>query len=209
MTFKQFLQERLDFGTEAEDLLKQGYLPLLPKLFKDLGYSEDNVTAFHMTNSNNIRNRKKSDQISCFTKPSLELTKLPSRPDIVEKVKGRMLIKGSSDIYTYLDFKGRRWIKLNIDQHKSPAGKQLQFMLRSFAKDGITFDYYRKLDEYMQKDGYKLLNKYLKEITFSYDELILDRVETIGYYTINGIEKNIPYKYLGDLTTREFLKLKP
>lgn len=209
MRFLELFNERLDFGSEVQDLLDQGMIPILPKMMNDLGYAEDDIEAYHMTNTNDIPDKiTRKSQLSTFTKPSLELTKLPSNPDIVLKVKGRMLLKGSSDIYTYLDVNGRRWIKLDYRrENMTKESKQLHFMIKSISKSNSGMEYYRKLVQYLDDGGYKLLNIHLKTVTFKYNELVLDRVQVLGYYSLNSSDKNIKYKYLGDLSTRDFMNL--
>jgi len=205
--FLKLFTERLDYGTEVEELLQKGMFPIIPSMMYDLGYSEDNVIAFHMTNEKDIpSNISKKAQLSCFRNPSLELTKLPSFPNIILKVKGRMLIKGSSDIYTFIDKNGRRWIKLDAS-NSTKDSKKLLAKMKLLSKSKSMFEYYKELLEYLNDGGYKLLNSHLKNITYNYDELVMDKIQILGYYTLNSNKKNIKLKYFGDLTTKEFLKL--
>jgi len=218
MTVRDLI-ERLDFGSKKFDLIKKAMIPVSPKLLRDLGYNFDEViTAFHCTNANDLKTLKhlpKNSQLSCFTKPSLKLTKLPSNPNVVVKVKGRAILQGASDLYSYLDDDGRRWIQL--------PSSSLKFMIESIAKKLIknykTYsnklyrEYIKDVENLLDKE-YREFNKILKRLDndLDYDELILDRIKVEGVYELNSekkdeIEKN-KFKYLGYLSARDFQNLK-
>jgi len=208
--FKEFLGERIDFGTETIELLSHGMLPISPRMMDYLGYSYGEIVAYHMTNHHDYPKSgklPKKSQLSVFTKFDPELLKLPSNPDIVVKVKGRLLIEGRGDIYTFLDVNGRRWIKLNTTVHNTGAGKKLEFFVRgivsSVSKEygegtfGFYREYLKKLQSFMDKQGYKLLNKHLQEVTMKYNEIVMDRIQTLGYWSIDGIDKGMDFPFFG------------
>jgi len=228
MKFKNYLEsiyERIDFGSEIEELIKQGMIPISPKMMMDLGYSNDeDLQAYHMTNAMDLKTLKgmnKKSQLSCFTKPSLELTKLPSKPNIVVKVQGRLLIEGLSDLYTFLDKDGRRWIKLDEkSQLKTGPGKKLKFLIDGIQKrifknkiysTLLYKEYLKEITKLLDKGGYKLLNEHLKIITYNYNEVILDKVKILGAWDFNAdkkqeIQEN-KIKYLGHMNASDLIKL--
>jgi len=229
MTLKD-LMERLDYGRKIEELIDKGMIPISPKMMDDLGYLEGESIAYHFTNSHDLKNLKgisKKAQLSCFTKPGLALTKLPSNPNVLAKVEGRMLLKGNHDLYTHLDFDGRRW--LQVDLEGSEAGNKLKFMidgiLKKLKKEYTEYstlfykEYLKRLSQYLDKGGYKLLNAHMKEAEgiakqrrTDYNEVIMDRINVIGVWSFkNDAQKEIiqklGFKYLGVITSEELLKL--
>jgi len=63
--------------------------------------------------------------------------------------------------------------------------------------------YIEEVEKYLQKDGYKLLSKHLKEnITYSYNEVIMNNIKILGAYSLDNDTKkpdieNAGIKYLG------------
>ena len=99
-------------------------LPLTKGLMQRLGYFQDNIEAYHVTNDVYLERmsknqNKKRTQISCFTKGGNDLSSLPSHPNIVLLLQGDSIISGDTDIYSLPSGRGVRWIDLN---HVSNAG---------------------------------------------------------------------------------------
>ena len=74
-------------------------------------------------------------------------------------------------------------------------------------------EYIKEVEKYLEKCGYKLLNNHLKEnITYSYNEVILNKFKIIGVYSlgINNKENEIKkegLKYLGNMGMEELSKI--
>lgn len=228
MKFKDFIDidERIDFGEKIENLMEQNMIPISPKMMYNLGYSDDeNIIAYHMTNAQDLKSLMtmgKKAQISCFTKPSLQLSNLPSNPNVVVKIQGRMLIESSSDLFTYLDYDGRRWIKLDAKAElRTGPGQKLKFLFKGVMtklnnkyKEYSVLkyrDYLREINKILDNGGYKLLNEHLKIITFEYNEVILDKVKILGAWDFNNNKKDDilknKIKYLGYMSASDLLKL--
>jgi len=228
MDFKDYLeiiQERIDFGTKIEELIEKSMIPISPKMMEDLGFSyEETIASYHMTNAKDLKTLQgmnDKSQISTFTKPSLKLTNLPSKPNVLVKVQGRELIASKTDLYTYLDTTGRRWIKLDIDnQGASSSGKKLKFQIDGIVNKlkkqyksystSMYLKYLKEVQNVLDKGGYKLLNNHLK-IEGDYNEIALDKVEVLGAWSFGADKEDIikqnNIKYLGTMTTKEFLEL--
>jgi hypothetical protein len=74
-------------------------------------------------------------------------------------------------------------------------------------------EYIKEVEKYLEKDGYKLLNKHLKEnITYSYNEVILNKFKIQGAYSLDNdskkqeIEKS-GIKYLGVITKQDMANI--
>jgi len=75
--------------------------------------------------------------------------------------------------------------------------------------------YIENIEKYLEKDGYKLLNKHLKtNITYSYNELILNQFKIEGVYAIDHDYPNLKEEvesfklnYLGVKTMKEIIKI--
>jgi len=199
------------------------FIPILPEMMKQLGYNFNEViTCYHFTNIKHLKefkNFSKKNQISCFSKPSLELTKLPSNPNVLLKIKGRIIIQGDSDIYTYIDDTGRRWIK--IDAIKSEESKKLVFFLEGIRRK--IFKKYKKINKsfiikYIKEiknlldNNYKLFNKILKNKSTNYNEIVVDNIKILGGWGwLTDIYKDEfkkqKIKYFGKIDIENFLKL--
>jgi len=228
MKFKEYITERIDFGAEIKDLILDYKIPISPKMMYNLGYSDDEeIVAYHMTNAQDLKTLTElnsKSQISCFTEPSLELTKLPSNPNVLVKIKGRLLIESKTDLYTYLDYNGRRWIKLDSSKNKLSPGSKLKFQIQGITKSllkqnlsniNLYKNYIKEVQELLENGGYKLLNQHLTSITkdsLKYNELVLDKVKILGAWSFNTDKeqeiKKLKIKYLGTLTAKELMQIK-
>jgi hypothetical protein len=69
--------------------------------------------------------------------------------------------------------------------------------------------YIDSVEKYLQKDGYKLLNKHLKtNITYDYNEVILNKFKIIGAYSLDNDDKKdeiekAKIKYLGIMPMKD------
>ena len=205
MHFKQYLNE----AWMVSELMAQGGVPLSIGMMDRLGYSEPDKIAYHLTNSRSLKEKyklqNKEFHISCFTKGSVELSKLPSKPDLLLKVKGHSLIEADVDIFTEPSTKKRRWITSN----GTKLQKHMQGILfSSLRENGIVIDdldisdinnrkkitkilnnknpkqifrtYLKKTEKWINSGGYKVLNDFLKTASdFKYNEVILTRWEIL------------------------------
>jgi len=188
-----------------------------------------------------MQGTKKS--ISCFTKGSHELASLPSEPDVLVKLKGNILIDSESDMWTLVDKQGRRWISIDeAGPRKLPkSSKKLKFYIEGIrdkilqrngielydikreweklsgkTKAKIIKEYIDAVEKYIQEGGYKLLNQHFKDdITFSYNELVVNEIDILGVFAIEGgfytpkkddIEE-IGLRFLGTKTFQEISKI--
>ena len=208
MNFKNYLNEDeeilLEFSKHnIAGMISKYMIPLSPGMMDRLGYSEENKIAYHLTNFNKYfdmiyKNQGKKGQISCFTRGGFELARVPSQPDILIKLQGKMILGGDSDIWTLTSSRGVRW----LDQDSRIKGNKLSFnidsILRKLAerynidfeeldigivqlskKEQVAFyrDYMKAIERYLDQGGYKELNKYLKNAAdMSYNEVIMERV---------------------------------
>ena len=101
MNFKTFIQEDINLLAEftkhnLPSLISNYAIPLSTGMMDRLGYSEDGKTAYHLTNfqkhfNDMVKGQNKKGQISCFTKGGFELTRIPSQPDVLVKLQGKMV----------------------------------------------------------------------------------------------------------------------
>jgi hypothetical protein len=181
-------------------------------------------------------------QLSTFTKGSSELLKLPSNPNTVAKLEGTIVIEAESDMWTTIDTTGRRWIDIKDDKikftldgilysciknilpkeslssfpTKHNAEEYLEFFkgLKPKERSKIYLMYLQKVEEYIDKGGYKDLNKYLKSyITYDYNEVIITKYKVLGLYSLDNDSKEndikkAGFKYLGVMTQKEVKNIK-
>lgn len=192
---KKLNEEIASDFVNREKLMKDCYIPLIPEKLDELGYVDDNVKAYHLTTNNYIKNMLKIQntniQISTFTKFDKTLFNIPSIKmggvPIIFKLKGRALLSGNSDIFTMPDKFGIRWIKTNYS-----FSKMLFFNIRKIYKESNSFeDYVEKVYDYLDIEGYKYLNKILKNNETNYNEIIMDEFTIIGAYAKNNLGKEI------------------
>ena len=73
--------------------------------------------------------------------------------------------------------------------------------------------YIEEVEKYLQKDGYKLLSKHLKEnITYSYNEVILNKFKIVGAYSLDNDSKKsdiekVGIKYLGTMPMKDLANI--
>ena len=176
-------------------------------------------------------------QLSTFTKGSSELLKLPSNPSTVAKLKGNIVIEAESDMWTTIDTTGRRWIDVKDEKIKFTLDGLLYSCIKNnvsseylaeFPKkhnpdlylvffenlkpkerSAIYLCYMKKVEEWIDKGGYKDLNNYLKKyITYDYNEVIMSKYKVLGVYSLDNDSKkteilNAGFKYLGVITQKE------
>jgi len=237
MHFKDFINEATTLFKRL-DLLSKSFIPIDRNMMDNLGYSY-NSDAYHITSVQWLKKLKSIEgtnkQISCFSKGSTELMKLPSNPNVLVKLKGNVVISGKSDIWTWLDSKGYRWIdsknkklendikniiiklmkEFNLNVSNIKDSKNISTNIRTLEIKEIKLfikNYLDRLEKYLDKGGYKLLNESLNNITYRYNELIMDNIEIIGAYSIENDTKkediqkeNI--KYLGIISMKEIDKI--
>lgn len=220
-------------------------LPLVPEMLDNLGYSYDIDEAYSVTNAtylpNLIKIQHKHNSISTFTKGGKELAKLPSHPNILLKLSGNVVIEAASDLWTFIDPDGHRWMGLSPENTKEGTkySEQLAFFIKGIRdkilkelgyiniNDKTIFSvsdkdldkfykiYIVRIEEYLEKSGFKLLTKHLKEnITYSYNEIVLNEFSINGVYQIDveipNITKQIEdneLKYLGVISMKDIIKL--
>jgi len=188
------IKEGLASGfVSKEELMKECYIPLIPSKLDELGYVEENI-AFHLTTDQYIKymlkNQNTNMQISTFTKFDKSLFDIPSikmgGTPIILKLKGRALIEGNSDLYSKPS-DNIRWIKTNY-----PFSKILYFNIRKIYKETKSCkEYIDKVYDYLDIEGYKYLNKILKNKETPYNEIIMDNFKILGGYSINSLGKDI------------------
>ena len=250
MKFKNYLESISEVYTNTyEELISSCSIPVTSKMMDRLGYSYDEEEVNHLTNFKKledlikIQGTKKS--ISCFTKGSKELSNLPSWPNVLVKLKGTVLIDSPSDMWTYVDKQGRRWISLvsSSERKISKQTEELKFFIEGIrnkilikydisindrelannlrnidgkTKSKIIREYIDNVEKYIQKGGYKALSNHFKnDITYGYNELIVENFSIIGVYKISdsflGTKKedieNLGLKYLGEISNKEIEKI--
>jgi hypothetical protein len=174
-------------------LMKECYIPLIPNKLEELGYVENNFDSYHLTTTQYInpliKNQNTQIQLSTFTKFDKSLFNIPSikmgGTPIIFELRSRALIEGNSDLYSKPDKTGIRWIKTEY-----PFSKILFFNIRKIYKESNSLDeYIDKLYNYLDIEGYKYLNKILKNKETKYNEIIVDKYHILGAYAVNEIGK--------------------
>ena len=212
MTFKTYLKEYL---WNISELMSMGAVPLTYGMMDRLGYIQNNTQAWHLIHSKNLPreygNQNTKSHISCFTKGSLKLSKLPSSPNMLLRVEGTALISADVDIFTEPSSKNRRWITSTGTELQSNMFEILNKSLTIVTKEPIdlkthkNYDYLEDIQKLSEKDqikvyktyikltekwlnsgGYIVLNKYLKSASnYGYDEIVLTRWKILEVYDIN------------------------
>ena len=167
MKFKEYLLEYTKYS--IEHLISIRAVPLVPSMLDRLGYVEDNLEVYHLTNQRDLENlvkhQNKRSQISCFTSGGYELARLPSQPNVLLKLKGKAIIKGEKDLWSLVSVKGRRW----LDQDARIKGNKITFgingILQKIANNlGIDVDMYK----ISNSDLEKLINSLDKKTVYYY-----------------------------------------
>jgi hypothetical protein len=183
------------------ELIDRKAIPVDRKLMDELGYLEEDVIAYHVTNERHlpglIKNQKKDYPISTFTRGGGDLLTLPSQPNIVVKLKGDALITGASDIWTLVDENGMRWINQD-GKEKTKLSFFISGIINSLlrkrglntvyeVKDVKKFykEYVDKLLDYLDHGGYRELNKFLNNKSKRYNEIILTNFVILKVSSIN------------------------
>ncbi len=233
MNFKNYLTEQdleqeilLEFSKwNIAGLIAKYMIPLSPGMMDRLGYSQEDKIAYHLTNYDKyfdsiVKNQGKKGQISCFTKGGFELTRIPSQPNILIKLKGKMIIDGDKDLWTLTSSRGVRW----LDQDSRVRGNKLSFNIEGIlrklaknysldfedlapeiitlsAKDQVKFyrDYLKAVERYLDQGGYKDLNDYIKKSAqMSYNEVIMEKVQILDVSCVQ-IEQDYIVKELSEM----------
>jgi len=250
MKFKNYLESISEVYTYSyEKLISSCSIPVTSKMMDRLGYSYEKEEVNHLTNFKKledlikIQGTKKS--ISCFTKGSKELSNLPSWPNVLVKLKGTVLIDSPSDMWTFVDKQGRRWISLlsSSERKISKETEELKFFIKGIrnkiltkynitlndreipkelknidgkTKSKIIKEYIDEVEKYIQKGGYKALSNHFKnDITYGYNELVVENFKILGVYKISDSFLNtkkediegLGLKYLGEITKKEIEKI--
>jgi hypothetical protein len=126
-------------------------------MMRRLGYYEENITAYHLTNIRDLstikkNQRKRNVHLSCFTKGGYELARLPSQPNVLVVLQGDSVIKGDTDIWTVVSERGRRWLDV-----RDRVDKKLTFLV-----NGVIQKTFNQL--HIQVDAYKISPKELQEL---------------------------------------------
>ncbi len=151
-SFKQFLNEWSDH--ELSYLIAQGAIPLDPGMMKRLGYYQEKVQAYHLTNKfhleNTIENQnKRQTHLSCFTKGGPELARLPSQPNVLLLLEGDSVIEGKTDIWTTVSWRGKRW----LDIRGRKGAEKLEFYVKGVLQK-LSDQWEFGIDVYKQSPGY-------------------------------------------------------
>ncbi|MCD6435241.1 MAG: hypothetical protein J7L15_02455 [Clostridiales bacterium] len=211
MNFKNYLNEDAEILSEftthnIAGLISKYMIPLSPGMLDRLGYSENDKIAYHLTNFDKYfediyKNQGKKGQISCFTRGGFELSRVPSQPNILIKLKGKMIIGGNTDIWTVTSSRGVRWLDQDSRIKDNKLSFNIEGILRKLSKnynidfdeldigivnlskkDQVSFyrDYMKAIERYLDQGGYKELNAYLKNAAdMSYNEVIMERIEIL------------------------------
>ncbi len=129
MKFKNYLEES---HREMEDLIANRSIPLDPGLMRRLGYYEEDVMAWHLTNVMHLnemvkQQNKRNTHLSTFTVSGPELARLPSQPNVLLKLKGDSVIGGDTDLWTNRGPRGRRWLDIRDRKLTKGDSKKLTF----------------------------------------------------------------------------------
>ena len=104
------------------ELMAKLCFPIDYNMLDNLGFTYPREV-YHLTNFNYLSRLMKYQnrfdiQISTFTKGDNNLLELPSKPNILLKLKGIQLLESKSDMYTLVDEDGQRWINLQDNKFK-------------------------------------------------------------------------------------------
>jgi len=182
-SFKQFLNEYTSRSTYLH--IANRNIPLNSGLMKRLGYYQENVQAYHVTNHMYLKEmaknqNKRKTQISAFTKGGPELARLPSQPDVLLLLEGDAVISGDTDIWTGISGRGIRWIEIG---HKSTTSENKHAKKLKFYIDGVL---------------QKLVNKYQ----------IKDKGKEINVYNLSDTKLgNVLFDYLIEMDKKEYQML--
>ncbi len=218
-SFTDFLVEYISKSTYLQIAYRS--LPLHQGLMKRLGYYQEDIQAYHVTNSAYLKQMYKNQNkakthLSCFTRGGNELSKLPSSPNALLLLEGDSVIEGNTDIFTSPDGRGVRWVDIGYVKDNKHA-KKLKFYV-----DGVL---QRLFDRYQIKDNGKEVNVYktdsikLGNILFDYlidkkpkeyQQLYRDYMEEIEHMlnTVGYKELNLYLKTASDMGYNEIVLTK-
>ena len=160
MSFKIFLNESQLILNEyskhpISELIARRAIPLDPGMMSRLGFLEEDVQAYHVTNSIRLdemaKNQNKKKQLSCFTKGGPELARLPSQPNVLLLLEGTSVVKGETDIWTLVSTRDRRWLDIGSRGKDTKLFKFITGVLQTVAnKAGIECDVYNASTQEIQ-----------------------------------------------------------
>ena len=215
-SFKSFLNEYTE--REIPELIASKAIPLDEGMMKRLGYYQEDQEVYHLCNINDfpgiIKNQnKRKVHLSCFTQGSHALSRLPSQPNILIKLQGDTVIEGSTDIWTTVSWRGKRWLDIrgrpNAQKLELYVSGVLQKVLDYWefdidvyrAKPAVVSDAIKSLSksesiefykmylremENMLNRSYKELNKYLKSAAdMGYNEVVLTKYKILEVQSVD------------------------
>jgi len=236
MKFKNYLTEYTEHSISK--LIADGCLPLEEGMMRRLGYSENDIMVYHLTNNvfldDMIKNQNKKKHISTFSIGGPELARLPSQPNTLLLLQGTSVLSGNVDIWSKVSIKGIRWLDI-----KGRASK-LYFLIegilyRLSTKYNINAedyndinnldintqkyfyrDYLKLVENMLNNGGYKELKIYLESASkMSYNEIILTKwtikkIWSVGIEneTVKDLCSKYGIKYDGKISSREFKNLR-
>jgi len=236
MKFKTFVNDQkllLEFSKyNISHLISIRAIPLIPSMMERLGFVDDNADVYHLTNIKELstlkQNQNTRNQISAFTKGGPELQRLPSQVNILVKLRGRSIIEGTSDIWSLVDTKGRRW----LDQTHRVPGNKLSFNINGILQKLFrTFDIQfidnekekdisnikapelkQRIDSLPQSKQVKFYREYLRAmenyLNRGYKDLVdyLEKASDLSYNEIIFSHFNILYVQSIDFTSEHITK---
>ena len=242
MKFKDFIDEASQNQHKLSSMLAYLNIPLDTEMMERLGYSYNGEAYHMTSPQwfEELKKMEGTNkQLSTFTIGSSELLKLPSNPQVVIKLSGNVVIEAQSDMWTTIDRYGMRWMdvkddkikfvlegllisemkKLGIDISELPIkynGPEAEYFISNIDKkrrNKLYTNYIKRVEDWIDKGGYKQLNNYLKSyITYSYNEVILNKFKILGAYGLDNDSKKTEiekagFKYLGVMTQKEIAKI--
>ncbi len=141
MSFKEYLQEKISKNTKVWNWIKKWSLPLTPKFFDEVfQYPEQYCfRALDVDHIDSLYDRQGvKNQVSTFTEfkdnnifwgPGNKNWKdwYPNQETIVTILKGKVTIKGTSDLWSFFEDNGRRWIWVDrIKRYETELTKTLE-----------------------------------------------------------------------------------
>jgi len=146
INFKDYLSEKSSqSSTKISFQIAHSAIPLTTTMMKRLDLVNEK-RVFHATNMGHLKNLAKTGkskkQISTFTTGvGSILSNIVVMPDVVAVLEGQAILGATSDFYTSLDEKGRRWFGVSESPAHSNAKKN------KFFNDGIRSKVFNKLVE--------------------------------------------------------------
>lgn len=217
-TFKSHLQEAV-YKEKVRNYVfkKMSYVPLSLNMIERI-FGSSKITTYHVLGIDNLKNLEKLQNsrksVSSFTtadERDISEGVIAGR-GLVAKIKGNLLLKANTDIYSEVDEQGRRWVpgeKLPLlfnDLYRFKGALFIQLfgkrydeasilnMIRDKQIDGKLIDkyirgYFKGIESLLKKYYGKkeLLDIYVDNNRFSYNEIILNKIKILKVYIIESI----------------------